>query len=247
MGGIEGQDPAFDCCVLQKEEVESSGGGKGHQGDSEGGTALLAEDPERDATVYEAALDQLKSFQVEKCRAAALRPRVRDFVEGERSSAFFLGMEKKRQGKSVIKSLYDAGGTICTEADEILGIVKDFYKGLFSSGGCDENAVEACVKCLTTRVGDVDRKACDADITVNEIRKAISRQNKNKSPGADGLNAEFYQCFQDDLVPLLSRVFGSFFLGRLPTPSFCLGIVKLFKDKGDKADLDNYRPITLKH
>uniref|UniRef100_A0A3B3IL18 Reverse transcriptase domain-containing protein n=1 Tax=Oryzias latipes TaxID=8090 RepID=A0A3B3IL18_ORYLA len=160
------------------------------------------------------------------------------------SSAFFLGLEKKKQGRSIITALYDAGGNVCTETDEILTVVENFYKGLFNGGGCDEHAVEACVGVLTARVGDEDKTACDADITVEEIRRAIDRQNRNKSPGADGLTAEFYQCFRDDLVPLLSRMFGSFCLGRLPT--FCLGTVKLlFKNKRDRADLDNYRPITL--
>lgn len=60
---------------------------------------------------------------------------MRDFVEGERSSAFFLDLEKKRQEKTVIRSLYDADGNICTELDEILDTVEMFYKCLFSRSG----------------------------------------------------------------------------------------------------------------
>lgn len=138
--------------------------------------SLLEGDPDRDATVYAAALDRLKRFQVEKSRAAALRARVRDYVEGEWSSAFFLGLEKKRQEKTVIRSLYDAKGNLCTEIEDMLETVEVFYKDLFSGSGCDKDAIETCVESLSTQVGEEDRAACDADITVDEIRQAIARQ-----------------------------------------------------------------------
>lgn len=47
-------------------------------------------------------------------------------------------------------------------------------------------------------------------------------------------------------MPLLFRVFSAFFRGKSPSTSFCLGTVKLlFKNKGDRDDLDSYRPIML--
>lgn len=46
-----------------------------------------------------------------------------------------------------------------------------------------------------------------SDITELEIREAIKTLKNNRSPGRDGLPGEFYKCFIDDLIPVLSKVF----------------------------------------
>ena len=38
-----------------------------------------------------------------------------------------------------------------------------------------------------------------------EIRDAIKRLKNNKSPGVDGFSGEFYKCFINELVPILTR------------------------------------------
>lgn len=208
--------------------------------------ALLAVDKSRDAVVYNAALSRLKDFEEEWCRAASMRARVRDFVDGERSSAFFLGWEKRKQEKAVISSFRNSVGELCTELTDILETVEVFYRDLFSGRGCDDAAVEACFQHITSRLRAEDVDFCEANVTDCEIKAAIVRQHNNKSPGVDVLTAEFYKVFQDELVPILGRVYEIGFHEEGFSPSFCFGAVKLFyKGKGDKCILENYRPITL--
>ena len=68
---------------------------------------------------------------------------------------------------------------------------------------------------------------------------------RNKSPGLDGLTAEFYghlwDLLCDDLLAVHNSVFSS---GRL-SASKCCGVVRQLYKKGDKEDLRNCTPISL--
>lgn len=46
-------------------------------------------------------------------------------------------------------------------------------------------------------IDEAQRDFCDQDISVDELKKNISKLKDNKSPGNDGLTGEFYKVFQD--------------------------------------------------
>ena len=50
---------------------------------------------------------------------------------------------------------------------------------------------------------------CEAGISLDGIIKAINSQKNNKFPGNDGLTAEFYRHFSNELGPILLEVYGS--------------------------------------
>lgn len=47
----------------------------------------------------------------------------------------------------------------------------------------------------------------DGPITKEEIKIAIRTLLRNKTPGPDGLSAEFYMTFQELLIPFLEALF----------------------------------------
>ena len=70
--------------------------------------------------------------------------------------------------------------------------------------------------------------------------------NKNKSPGIDGLGSEFYIVFKDFLTSILKEVYEDIFKKEEMNQRMGMGLIKLiYKRKGDKVDLKNYRPITM--
>ncbi len=52
-----------------------------------------------------------------------------------------------------------------------------------------------------------DTTALTMPITSLEISDAIASLWPSKSPGCDGLNAEFYKALKESLVPVLVKVF----------------------------------------
>ena len=45
--------------------------------------------------------------------------------------------------------------------------------------------------------------SCEGHLTVQECLKALRSMDREKTPGTDGLPAEFYKIFWKDLSPLL--------------------------------------------
>ena len=58
---------------------------------------------------------------------------------------------------------------------------------------------------------------CKAEISLDEITKSINSEANNKPPGNDGLTAEFYKHFSNELASVLLDVYDSW--GKLDTMS----------------------------
>ena len=50
---------------------------------------------------------------------------------------------------------------------------------------------------------------CEAEISLDEIMKSIISATNNKPPGNDGLTAEFYKNFSEEIAPVLLDVYDS--------------------------------------
>ena len=62
-----------------------------------------------------------------------------------------------------------------------------------------------------------DFNLCEAEIFLDEIIKSINYETNNKPPRNDGLTAEFYRHFSNELAPVLLGVYDSW--GKLDTLS----------------------------
>ncbi|KIH61485.1 hypothetical protein ANCDUO_08245 [Ancylostoma duodenale] len=79
----------------------------------------------------------------------------------------------------------------------------------------------------------------------SEVRRAIEAMPQGRAPGADGITVELPQACGPMLYTALARRF-SHYLAKCEVPVAWKqsSTILLFK-KGDKEDLENYRPITL--
>jgi hypothetical protein len=70
----------------------------------------------------EIAIKRLDKLYTEKTKGRPIRSRVKWIEEGEKNTAFFLGLEKTRQTKKAINELYDKNGKSTTDQNEIMEI-----------------------------------------------------------------------------------------------------------------------------
>jgi hypothetical protein len=85
----------------------------------------------------------------------------------------------------------------------------------------------------------------DGPITEEELTKAITSAPKNKSPGEDGVTAEFYSWSKDTITTDMLQLYNSFFqTGTIPK-EITRGIIVCLPKNNRPQTVSDYRPLTL--
>ncbi|KPP70021.1 hypothetical protein Z043_111188, partial [Scleropages formosus] len=89
------------------------------------------------------------------------------------------------------------------------------------------------------------RSRIEAPITLRELSEVLSRTNRRKVLGLDGSPVEFYSTFWDALGPVFLEVLQEVLTRGKLAKSMRSGVLSLLQKKDDKADLGNWRPLTI--
>ena len=190
-------------------------------------------------------LEQIYNYITE---GIILRTRTVWYEEGEKSTKYFLNLEKRSKSKMHIRKLIDSSGAEVTEPKFVLEYIKGFYSDLYKRRAFKTE--EECFKYLESinmpQLNEFDRNRCEGIITKRECWDALSSMNNNKSPGNDGLSKEFYICFFEKLADLLIQALNQSFVDGEMSNSQRQAVITLIKKKGkDKRYIQNWRPISL--
>lgn len=190
---------------------------------------------------------KLDEIYLKKAEGAYIRSRAKWIEDGERSTAYFCRLEKRRQERNSIKTLL-IQNQLCTDPTLITKELTSFYSKLYSSvfSAVDSDAFFNHIKDLIPCIEDDFAELCEADITIFELDKAVDNLSLNKSPGCDGLTSNFYRHFWDLLKnPFILMIKEATDNLSFP-PTMKQGIITLIPKPGkDSKILDNLRPITL--
>ncbi len=83
-------------------------------------------------TERKALKKELDDLYLDRAAGAQVRSKVKWVEEGERSTSYFLAVEKQRQSGNSIKALKE-NGEMYTDDKDILRIAKDYCTELYSS------------------------------------------------------------------------------------------------------------------
>ena len=194
---------------------------------------------------YKSELDALYDYIT---AGVILRSKCNWYEHGEKSSKYFLTLEKRNKAKSHVRTLLTESGNECTEPSEIMTKVKGFYLNLYKprSMKTEEDCLEYLHTLNIPQLSEAERVSCEGSLTKRECWEALISMKNGKSPGNDGLTEEFYVCFFNVIFNyLLNALKESFNMGQLSTSQHHAVITLIEKKERNKRQIKNWRPISL--
>lgn len=191
---------------------------------------------------------ELAEIQQHQANKAIFKARARWTQLGEKSSAYFLGLEKRRSKDRNINKLKDEQGNILNNPTDILAYEKKYFSNIYTENPLQLEPVDQLQISQedVPQVSISHRNVINLPFSPRDFHAALKQLNKNKSPGSDGITPEFYLAFWDLLeTPYYESIMFSLAQGSLSQEQRT-GIVTLIPKKTqDRLLLNNWRPITL--
>ena len=199
------------------------------------------------STLLWIAQEKFETFYEKKVEGIIIRSPARWYEHGERSSKYFLNLEKRNHVKKHIRKL-DINGFLTTDPLKILNEQKRFYQELYQSINRTSNNGERISLFLDNlnipKLTEREKNSCVGKISAGECYKLLDKFQNNKTPGNNGIPHEFYlkiwsltgdffinsinECFEKGVMPVSQKQ----------------AVITLTEKKGkDRSSLQNWRPI----
>ena len=122
--------------------------------------------------------------------------------------------------KSIRHLVTDNGTRISTDV-EILQEAKNYYESLYTSltnkePSNDQDGIFFSEN-IEAKLTDHQKLSCEGELSAADCFESLKTMRLGRSPGTDGLPAEFYKVFWNDVSTyLLASLNSPFFTGNLP-------------------------------
>ena len=203
---------------------------------------------ESEAEEYKMTKMQLENIIEIRIKGQILRSKANFYEYGERSSKFFLNLEKKRAEACTLHCLYDTNSVLQTDYKEILKVLNGFYSKLFEKK-FELNIPDArdfLERLNLPKISEDHRNMCEQNITKDDLFESFSSMQGGKSPGNDGFEKEFYLAFWDSIGDQHFASINKSKIDGCLSASQVQSMIKLIPKKDrDKKYVSNLRPISL--
>ena len=98
------------------------------------------------------------------------------------------------------------------------------------------------IKNITKNLTNIQKSFCAGQLSPDELKASVKELNNDKSPGTDGLPAEFYKTFWDVIGQDLTEVFNSCYKSQLPPASQLEAVIRCIPKNGDK--ISNWHTVS---
>ena len=185
---------------------------------------------------------KIRELEEEQAMGSIFRSKVQWVKDGERNTKYFFSLEKRNYNRKVMGKL-NIDGDMCMERQRILNEQKRFYQELYTR---DENIKFGLENETGIEINQGQRDMLNSDVMVSECHEALLQMKDGKTPGCDGIPAEFYKVFWSQLSPMLMENYVECLKIMKFNRTARHGIISLIpKGNKDPTLLRNWRPLTL--
>lgn len=189
---------------------------------------------------------RLKALILADLEGAKTRSKVQFLEKGEKPTRFFFKLERERFEKNTVTSILNDNDTLVFSRADVERAHVQFYTKLFSEEPIDPVCKQQCFDHFSKTLPDFEQNFCDEQISLAELTNSVKSLNLNKSPGPDGLTAEFFIHFWDLLGPIFLKIVETCLAeGQLCESMKGSATRLIYKKRGEINDLKNWRPISL--
>lgn len=188
---------------------------------------------------------RLSVFEKEKIEGLKLRSKLPKHDFGEPKISYLSRLEKISGEKNTIYSLRDENNCLKEGTQNMLEIVHQFYKKLYTKEYEDVREQEKFLRGVTTKLSRENQEFMDRPLGEEEIYQALKDLQKNKSPGHSGITVECILFFWIELKRHYMDALNEIKRNKELSDLQKRGAIRISFKKGNRDDLKNYRPITL--
>ena len=151
---------------------------------------------EENQCLYNKCKQDLKEIYDSIAEGICIRSRCQWHEKGEKSSKFFLNLEKFNGMQSQIRKIIVNDQEI-TDPNIILNEIRNFYESLFKKGDSKRPSKinDFLDKVQLPKLNITEINDCNDELSEKELYISLMSMQNNKSPGNDGLTKKFFVTF----------------------------------------------------
>jgi exonuclease III len=196
-------------------------------------------------TEYTNVKKDIDRIEQETTNGCIVRSKIAWIEHGEKSSAFFLNLEKHNGDLKHITTIGTDIEHLVSKPAEVLDCLYDYYSNLYAR---NRNINEENFENFNAdvKLNSSDKKLLDQYISLEECKEALDALPSGKTPGTDGISTEFLKKFWSSISTHFYKALQcSIKEGMLSVEQRRAVISLIPKDGKDSRLINNWRPISV--
>ena len=200
---------------------------------------------ETNANNLKKAQEELENLRKPYIDGLIVRSRTQWYEKGERSSKYFLSLEKRNSNRKSIQYIESEGLTI-TKQKDIMSLFSQTLKQKYSPQQDFEPDSSFIKNNITGTLSEEEKSLLNKEITFDELTTALKCMKKGKTPGSNGFSVDFFRCFWNPVGIFLFRAFQESHSKGTILQTHRESIITLIPKAGKSShSLKGWRPISL--
>lgn len=165
--------------------------------------------------------------------------------EGNRNTKFFHNLVKIRRAHNKIFSIKNATGVMLSDPKLIKKEAVEFFKQKGRADSEGEALVEEVLECILGCASEGQNLMLSAEVSREEVKKALWGLGKDKSPGPDGFIGSFFRLIWECIEAEIWEMVEEFTRGGFVLKEINNTFIALVPKKKEWRTFEDFRPISL--